>query len=175
MNPYLDETLSAIRKMKAAADRSIAQLTQEQIFAVTGPEDNSIALIMKHMAGNLHSRWRDFLTGDGEKEDRNRDEEFIIRDEDTLEHLKARWDAGWDLFIDTLSDLTDADLGRQVMIRCEPHTVLQATQRGFAHAASHVGQIVFLAKHWQEGDWKTLSIPRGQSEEFNREYMKKFQ
>jgi hypothetical protein len=127
---------------------------------------NSIAVIMRHVAGNLISRWTDFLTTDGEKPDRNRDTEFELEPRDTRETILARWDDGWNLLFAALAPLTEADLSREVPIRGEPHTVLQAVHRQLTHYAYHVGQIVFLARHFAGTRWKSLSIPKGRSKEF---------
>lgn len=148
------------------AERALEQLDDDGFFASPGPETNSVAIIVKHMAGNLRSRWTDFLTTDGEKPDRNRDTEFELTDADTREALMQRWVAGWQLVADTMAGLTDDDLGRTVMVRWEPHTVLAAIQRQLTHAAYHTGQIVQLARHYS-GAWRTLSIARGESDAFN--------
>jgi hypothetical protein len=166
MNPFLDDALLQFRKYKKMAEDAIAQISAEQFFRALDPESNSVALIVKHIAGNQHSRWRDFLTADGEKPDRNRDTEFEVHG-DTKESLMARWQAGWKLLFDALAPLTDADLGRVVTIRTEPHTVMQAINRQLTHYACHVGQIVFLARHLAGPAWKTLSIPRGKSKEYD--------
>ena len=145
----------------------MAQVTDEQLIATLDPEANSIAIIVKHMAGNMRSRWTDFLTSDGEKTDRHRDTEF----EDapaTRQALMELWQAGWQLVFGALEPLIDADLTRQVTIRGEPHSVMQAINRQIAHYAQHVGQIVLLAKHYQHAKWRSLSIPRGRSEEFKK-------
>ncbi len=166
MNPFLDDARLQFRKYKKMAEDAIAQISADQFFRAIDPESNSVALIVKHIAGNQHSRWRDFLTADGEKPDRNRDTEFEVHG-DTKESLMARWQAGWTLLFDALAPLTDADLGRTVTIRTEPHTVMQAINRQLTHYACHVGQIVFLAKHLAGPAWKSLSIPRGQSKEYD--------
>jgi hypothetical protein len=145
----------------------MAQVSDEQLFACLDSQGNSIALIVKHMAGNMRSRWTGFLTTDGEKPDRNRDSEF----EDppaTRADLLAAWESGWACVFDALNPLTDADLGRTVTIRGEAHSVMQAINRQLAHYPHHVGQIVFLAKHFAGDHWQTLSVPRRGSEEFNR-------
>lgn len=171
---YLQEVRSLFGKYKAMAERAMAQLDDRQFFAVPDPETNSVALTVKHIAGNLRSRWTDFLTTDGEKPDRDRDREFEIAPEDTRAALLARWDEGWALVSATLDTLRPEDLLQVVPIRAEPHSVVQALQRSLTHYAYHVGQIVQLAKHWKEGDWQTLSVPRGRTEEFNREMLARF-
>ena len=166
-NPYLPDALAEFRKYKAFAEKAVAQIADEDWFRKLDPEANSIALVMKHVSGNMRSRWRDFLTTDGEKPDRDRDTEFEVADSDTIESVRRRWEEGWALLFAALEPLTDADLGRTVTIRGEPHTVLQAINRQLTHYASHVGQIVLLAKHFAGDRWKSLSIPRGKSREFD--------
>jgi len=143
------------------------QVTDEQLFAVLDPEANSIAIIVKHMAGNMRSRWTNFLTTDGEKPDRDRDREFTDPAA-TRAELSAQWEDGWGRVFAAIEPLTDADLGRTVTIRGEAHSVMQAINRQVAHYALHIGQIVFLAKHFGSDHWKSLSVPRNQSAEFNR-------
>jgi len=162
MSPFLDDALLQFRKYKKLAEDAMAQVPADAFFRTLDDESNSIALIVKHIAGNQRSRWTDFLTSDGEKPDRNRDSEFETAGE-TRELLLARWEAGWKLLFDALAPLTDADLSRVVTIRAEPHTVMQAVNRQLTHYAYHVGQIVFLAKHLAGPQWKSLSIPRGKS------------
>jgi len=169
---YLDETFRGFRGHKRLADDSIAQLTDQQFFALPDPESNSVALVVKHMAGNLRSRFTDFLTTDGEKPDRNRDQEFIASGADRPGLLGA-WEHGWHILFDTLNSLEPDDLLRTVTIRGQPHTVLQALCRASGHAAYHVGQITFLAKHWKGAEWKSLSVPKGQSEQFNANMLEK--
>jgi Protein of unknown function (DUF1572) len=164
----LTASLHEFRRLKNLADRAIGQLTDEQLFIGTGAEDNSIAVIMKHLAGNMRSRWRDFLTSDGEKPDRNRDGEFVITPEDTAIALRKRWDEGWGFLFDALSPLQPPDLQGTVTIRGEPLSIHEAITRQVSHYAYHVGQIVFLAKHIVGTEWKSLSIPKGQSDGFNR-------
>ena len=162
---YLDELLRGLRGHKRLADGAIVQLTDEQFFAQPDPESLSVALIVKHIAGNLRSRFTDFLTTDGEKPDRNRDHEFLA-DGATRESLMQAWEKSWLLLLDTIASLRPDDLTRTVTIRAEPHTVLQAVNRAAAHLAYHAGQIVYLAKHWKGAEWNSLSIPKGQSEQF---------
>lgn len=156
---YLKDALGIFRTYKNLAERAMAQVTDEQLFVCLDPESNSIALIVKHIAGNMRSRWTDFLTTDGEKPDRNRDSEF----EDppaARDALMRTWEDGWRHVFDAVEPLTDADLSRTVTIRGEAHSVMQAINRQLAHYAQHVGQIVFLAKHFQSADWNSLSIPK---------------
>ena len=160
---YLQDVRSVARTYKKLADDAIAQVDDAQFAAALGGEENGIALIVKHMAGNLRSRWTDFLTSDGEKPDRDRDAEFELGGADDRAALLAAWERGWAAFLGTLDALAPADLGRTVTIRGEPHTVIRAIDRGVAHACYHVGQIVLLAKHFAGPGWRTLSIPRGES------------
>ena len=138
---YIENALEEFRGMKALADKAVAQVSDEEFFRAIDPESNSIAVIMKHMAGNMRSRWTDFLNSDGEKPDRQRDTEFELETEDLM---------------------------REVTIRREPHTIVEAVNRQLAHYGEHVGQIIFLAKHLKSSAWRTLSIPRGQSAVFNK-------
>jgi hypothetical protein len=163
---YLQDSLAVFRYYKKLAERAIEQVTDEQLVAVLDDEMNSIALIVKHLTGNMRSRWRDFLISDGEKADRYRDTEFENPSATRVE-LIERWEEGWNFVFAALEPLSDADLERTVEIRGEPHSVMQAINRQIAHYAYHCGQIVFLAKHLQAKQWKSLSVPRGQSEVFN--------
>ncbi len=165
---YIPIVRSEFERLKKLAEDSIAQIAREAFFAKLGPNDNSIAVIVKHMAGNMKSRWTDFLTTDGEKPDRQRDFEFIIKDSDTRETLLEAWEEGWSVFFATLSSLDASDLGKTVLIRGEGLSVIQAINRQLAHYAYHVGQIILLAKHFANEQWQSLSIPIGQSEEFNK-------
>lgn len=164
---YLEESLTIFRQYKTLAEKAIAQVTDEQLTAALDPEMNSIAIVMKHLAGNMRSRWTNFLTSDGEKPDRHRDSEFVDPPE-TREALMEAWNEGWNRVFSALEPLSDADLTGTVAIRGEPHSVMQAIARQTAHYASHCGQIIFIAKHFQYKNWKSLSIPRNQSEEFTR-------
>ena len=145
----------------------MAQVTDAQLFAALDPESNSIAIIVKHVAGNMRSRWTDFLTSDGEKPDRDRDSEFVDAPT-TRNELMKLWEAGWNCVFTALEPLSDEDLGRRITIRGEAHSVMQAIHRQVAHYAGHVGQIVLLAKHFQQGQWRSLSIPREKSAEVNK-------
>ncbi|HEV2289338.1 MAG TPA: DinB family protein [Candidatus Acidoferrales bacterium] len=170
---FLETTIEQFRGQKKLADKAMDQLNDEQFFASLGAESNSIALILKHVAGNLRSRWTDFLTTDGDKSDRNRDTEFLNEERDTRASLVERWEAAWQVTQDALEELTPADLDKTVTIRSEPHTVVRAIQRSLAHTAQHVGQIILLAKHYAGAQWQTLSIPRGKSQEFQKQLEKK--
>lgn len=167
-NDFLQDAILLFRKQKELAEKAVAQVEHQHLFTRLDRESNSIANLMKHMAGNMRSRWTDFLTSDGEKPDRHRNSEFIIERGDTKSGLLERWEAGWRSVFSALQPLTPLDLDRSVLIRGEPHTVLQAINRQLTHYSYHVGQIVFLAKHLGSSQWKSLSIPRGKSEEFNR-------
>jgi hypothetical protein len=162
---YLDDALRQLRKLKIQADKALAQTTDEHGFATLDPESNSIAIIMKHMAGNMLSRWTNFLTSDGEKPDRDRDREFEVTPADSREQIIAQWERGWATLFDAVSSLTPVDLGKTVRIRGETHSVVEAINRQMSHYAAHVGQIVLLAKHYAGPTWQTLSIPRGKSKE----------
>jgi Protein of unknown function (DUF1572) len=166
---YLQDSIGLFRYYKKLADRAMAQCPDEALFVTLDPESNSIATIVKHMSGNMRSRWQDFLTTDGEKPDRNRDTEFETPPTTRAELLEM-WERGWKYVFDALEPLTEADLTRTVTIRTEPHTVMQAINRQIAHYAHHVGQILFLAKHLtftKTGKWESLSVPRGKSAEIN--------
>lgn len=156
----LDELRSAFEKQRLAAERAMGQVDDEAFFATLGEDENSIAIIAKHMSGNLRSRFRDFLTSDGEKPDRNRDGEFEVSDDETRARVMAQWTAGWSTLESTLGHLTGADLARIVYIRGEGVNVLQALLRALAHQAQHAGQIVLLARHLAGSRWQTLTIPR---------------
>jgi hypothetical protein len=164
---YLEDSLAVFRYYKMLAERAMEQVSDEQLFAVLDDEMNSIAIIVKHMAGNMRSRWTDFLTTDGEKPDRNRDTEFEAPPQ-TRQALMALWEDGWNRVFGALEPLTESDLHRTVTIRGEPHSVMQAINRQVAHYANHSGQIVLLAKHLAHDRWNSLSIPRNRSAEFNR-------
>ena len=167
LTSYVEDSAAVFRQYKRLAERAMAQVSDQQLFAALDEEMNSIAIIVKHMAGNMRSRWRDFLTTDGEKPDRNRDSEFVAPPE-TREALMALWNEGWEVLFAALAPLTDADLSRSVAIRGEAHSVMQAINRQVAHYAYHCGQIVFLAKHFARDSWTALTVPRNRSAEFNR-------
>jgi hypothetical protein len=164
---YIEDSISLFRFCKKQGEGAIEQVSNEQLFSVLDPEMNSIAIIVKHMTGNMRSRWTDFLTSDGEKPDRNRDTEFEQPPSTRAELLKV-WNDGWYRVFSALQPLSDSDLERTVAIRGEPHSVMQAINRQIAHYSYHVGQIVFLAKHLNASGWKSLSVPRNKSAEFNR-------
>ena len=164
---YLDDARKAMRAYKKLADKALAQLKDDEYFTTLDEESNSIAVVMKHIAGNAISRWTDFLTSDGEKPDRNRDSEFVILPETTRDEMRAYWERGWQCVFDALNPLQSEDLAKRVYIRGEEHTVVQAINRQLMHYAYHIGQIVFLAKHFRVTDWNSLSIPRNKSAEFN--------
>jgi hypothetical protein len=164
---YLEDSLTLFRYYKMLAERAMEQVTDAQLFTVLDGEANSIAIIVKHMAGNMRSRWMDFLTSDGEKPDRNRDSEFE-NPPATREALLKLWDQGWFYLFTALGPLSDPDMDRTIAIRGEPHSVMQAINRQIGHYSYHCGQIVFLAKHLQHEHWKALTIPRGKSTDFNK-------
>jgi hypothetical protein len=156
---YLEDSLNLFRAYKTMGEKAMAQVTDEQLVAVLDSEMNSIAVIVKHMAGNMRSRWTDFLTTDGEKPDRQRDGEFV-EPPATREALLALWENGWRCVFNALEPLSEEDLKRTVTIRGEAHSVMQAIHRQIAHYACHIGQIVLLAKHFKSAEWQSLSIPR---------------
>lgn len=156
---YLADALFTFRQQKSLGERAMAQVTDEQLVATLDPEANSIATIVKHMAGNMRSRWTDFLTTDGEKPDRGRDSEFEAPPATRAELMRI-WEDGWAHVFRAIEPLTDDDLGRTVAIRGEAHSVMQAIHRQVAHYAQHVGQVILLAKHYQSEKWQSLSIPR---------------
>jgi hypothetical protein len=165
---YLKDSLDLFRYYKKLAERAMQQCPDEGLFATLDAESNSIATIVKHLAGNMRSRWTDFLTSDGEKPDRNRDTEFETPPQSRAEVLKL-WEMGWKCVFEALEPLTDADLTRSVTIRSEPHSVMQAINRQMAHYPHHIGQILFAAKHFttvKTGKWESLSVPRGHSKQF---------
>jgi len=164
---YLEDSIAVLRYYKHLADRAMAQATDEQLYLTLDHEANSIAIVVKHMAGNMRSRWTNFLTTDGEKPNRNRDNEFVAPAA-TREALLEDWESGWAALFGALEPLTDADLSRTITIRGEAHSVMQAINRQVAHYAHHVGQIVLLAKHYACDRWQSLSVPRNQSAEFNQ-------
>jgi uncharacterized damage-inducible protein DinB len=164
---YLDEAFRQMRGQKRLAEGAIAQLSDEELFRTIDSESNSVAVIMKHMAGNMRSRFTDFLTSDGEKPTRHRDQEFVMDANTTRDQVMLNWEDGWNVVLTIIQSLRPEDVTKTVTVRGEPHSVLQAINRQIAHYAHHSGQIVFLAKHLRSSDWKTLSIPRGQSNDFN--------
>jgi hypothetical protein len=163
---YLDEVRRQFRGHKRMAEGAFAQLKDEEFFVTLDPESNSIAILIRHLAGNMRSRFTDFLTSDGEKPDRFRDQEFIVGPNTTRPEVMQWWEQGWACVFAALDGLRPEDVMGTVFIRQEPHTVLQALNRQVAHYAQHIGQMVFLAKHLRSSEWKTLSIPRGESEQF---------
>jgi hypothetical protein len=165
---FFDEARRQLRGNKRLAEAAIAQLKDEELFFTLDPESNSIAILVKHLAGNMRSRFTDFLTTDGEKPDRFRDQEFELNAATTRADVMRWWEEGWEQVFKTLNALKPEDVMRTVTIRGEPHTVLQAINRQIAHYASHSGQIILLAKHLRSKQWKTLSIPRGKSEDYKR-------
>lgn len=164
---YLEDALGSFRAYKKLAEKALDQLKDDEYFVTLDAEANSIAVIMKHMAGNMFSRWTDFLTTDGEKPDRNRDGEFVISPETTKDEVRDYWERGWACLFQALEPLQPEDFERKVFIRGEEHTIVQAINRQLMHYAQHIGQIVFLAKHFRSSEWQSLSIPRNRSADFN--------
>ncbi|HTU52164.1 MAG TPA: DUF1572 family protein [Acidobacteriaceae bacterium] len=163
---YLEDSTHLFRHFKKLAERAIAQATDLQLYQLLDEDANSIAIVMQHMAGNMKSRWTNFLSEDGEKPWRNRDREFE-QPPSTREALLQMWEEGWDCLFQALESLTDADLAHTVLIRGEAHSVMQAINRQIAHYSYHCGQIVLLAKHFQHAEWTSLTVAKGESEEFN--------
>lgn len=164
---YLNEAQKNFHSYKKMAEKALAQVDDDEFFATLDKEGNRIAVIIKHISGNMLSRWTDFLTTDGEKPNRNRDMEFVITEETTTEDLMARWEQGWQCLFDAIEPLTPEDFTRKIYIRGEEHSIIEAINRQLTHYACHIGQIIFLAKHFRSTEWKTLSIPRNRSAEFN--------
>jgi uncharacterized damage-inducible protein DinB len=165
---YLKDSIDLFRYYKKLSERAMAQCPDEGLFATLDAESNSIAIVVKHMVGNMRSRWTDFLTSDGEKPDRNRDTEFE-EPPATRAELMELWERGWKYLFDALEPLSDTDVSRTVTIRTEPHSVMQAINRQVAHYSYHVGQIVYLARHFAGDKWQSLTIPKKKSGEFNRQ------
>ncbi len=172
---YVDEAHRQMRGHKRLAEGAMAQLKDDELFITLDPESNSVAIIVKHMAGNMRSRFSDFLTSDGEKPYRHRDQEFELETTTTRANLTTWWEEGWARVFAAIESLKPGDVTRTVTIRGEPHTIFQAINRQIAHYAYHTGQIVFLAKHIRAGKWRSLSIPRGKSEEFKAKSSKSFE
>ncbi len=164
---YQADVLRELRRLKKHSEAAMAQVSDEDFFKALDENSNSIALIVKHISGNMHSRWIDYLTTDGESPDRKRDQEFIVDPSDSKNSLLKRWEQGWRYLFDTISSLHASDFTATVFIRKEPHSVVQAINRALVHSAGHVGQIIFLAKHLAGERWQTLTIPRGKSDEFH--------
>ena len=165
---YLEDALSSFRAYKKLADKAVAQTQDDELFVTLDEESNSIAVVMKHIAGNMISRWTDFLTSDGEKADRNRDMEFVIESNTTRDDVLAYWERGWKCVFDAIKPLTPADFDKRVTIRSQEHTIVQAINRQLMHYSYHIGQIVFLAKHFRSSEWQSLSVPRNSSAAFNK-------
>jgi hypothetical protein len=168
---YLEDSIASLRAYKKMAEKALDQLKDDEFFIRLDEEGNSVAVIMKHMAGNMFSRWTDFLTTDGEKPNRNRDMEFVIDPKMGKDAVLEYWQSGWQRVFEALEPLRADDLGKKILIRGEEHTVIQAINRQLMHYANHIGQIVFLAKHFRSAEWKSLSIPRNRSAEFNQEML----
>jgi hypothetical protein len=165
---YLEEARRQMRGQKRMGEGAMAQLGDDEFFLTLDPESNSVAILVKHLAGNMRSRFTDFLMSDGEKPDRFRDREFEVSGTTTRAEVMRWWEEGWSCVLGAIETLKPEDVSRTATIRGEPHTVLEAINRQIAHYAAHIGQIVFLAKHLRSSKWKTLTIPRGKSEEFKK-------
>jgi hypothetical protein len=164
---YLEDALTRFRLYKKLAEKAIEQLKDEEFFVTLDEEGNSVAVIMKHLAGNSISRWTDFLNADGEKPDRNRDMEFVVEPQMSKDDVLAYWEKGWTCLFSALEPLQPEDFERNVKIRGEQHSIVQAINRQMTHYAYHIGQIVFLAKHFRSTEWHSLSIPKNKSDRFN--------
>jgi hypothetical protein len=165
---YLTDLLASFRNYKSIADKSFAQISDVEFFRSLDAEANSIAVIAKHLGGNFRSRWTDFLTTDGEKSDRQRDLEFVTLENETREKIIEFWEDGWLILLNSVESLRPEDLSKTVVIRGQAHTVVEALNRALSHCAYHIGQIVFLAKHFRQSEWRSLSIPRNKSNDFNQ-------
>lgn len=169
---YLQETLAVYRQHEQWANKAMEQLTDDKAFFQTlGPRSHSVAMTVKHVAGNLRSRWKNFLTQDGEKPDRQRDQEFLITSDDMRTSLMLSWQQAWDILYQELSSLHPSDLDKTVTIRSEALTVIRAVQRSLAHTAYHTGQILYLCRLLKKGDWHWLTIAPGQSQQFNQQHI----
>lgn len=165
---YLESVKKQFLYYKMLGEKAIAQLEPDQLFVTLNEDTNSIATIVKHVSGNMLSRWTDFLTSDGEKEWRNRDSEFE-NDLQSKEEVLLIWNKGWDCLLNTLNSLNPEQLSDIIYIRNEGHTVIEAINRQLAHYPYHIGQIVFYAKQLKKGDWDSLSIPKNKSGNYNAE------
>ncbi len=165
---FLQRIINEYRQHKQKAENALAQIAPEDWFRKIDQDANSLADLVRHLSGNLRSRWKNFLTSDGEKPDRHRDVEFETLPSESTGHLMARWESAWEIAFGEMNSLQPEDLSRTVVIRSETHTVPQAILRNLTHCAYHVGQIVLLTKHFAGSGWQTLSVPRGQSESYNR-------
>jgi hypothetical protein len=174
INNYLENIILEFKTLKSLADKAMAQLDDTQFFHLLDKESNSIALIVKHMAGNMVSRWTNFLTTDGEKSTRMRDTEFKVYDTDNRQLLMDRWKSGWKICLDTVSSLTPEDIEKMITIRSQPYKVYAAINRQLTHYGAHVGQIILLAKHYKGSNWETLSVARGKSEQHLKDMLKKW-
>jgi hypothetical protein len=170
---YLRDVARTFRNFKQLAEKALAQVGDDQLHTAIDPDANSLAIIVKHVGGNLRSRFTDFLTADGEKPDRNRDTEFEMPERATRDQMMANWETGWAAALGAIEALKPDDLGRTVHIRGEAFLVVEALNRSLGHTAMHVGQIVLLAKHLAGADWKNLSVPKGQSQGFAGDYKSK--
>lgn len=164
---YLTDAIATFRNYKKLAEKAMAQVSDEEFFRLIDAESNSIAIIVKHISGNLKSRFSDFLTSDGEKDFRNRDSEFVTYN-DTRESLMQSWEEGWQTLFVAIEPLNAKDFDKKITIRQQSHTICEAINRQLAHYAYHIGQITFLAKHFKSSEWQTLSVPKNKSAQFNQ-------
>jgi hypothetical protein len=171
---YLKIVINRFESVKSLGDKTIDQLSEEDIFWAYNSESNSAAIIIKHMSGNMVSRWTDFLNSDGEKDFRNRDGEFIM-DLSSKSEVTMIWEKGWQTLMNALAGLTEQDLLKTITIRGEPHSVIDAIERQLAHYAYHVGQLVYIGKQVKHDDWESLSIPKGKSEDYLSDMLEKHQ
>lgn len=172
---FLQAARAEFKRYKDLCDRALAQVSEAEWYYLPATESNSLAHIVKHLGGNLRSRWSDFLTSDGEKPDRLRDQEFELYESDTIKHLLEGWEQGWALVLDNLEGLSETDLTRSITIRSQPHSVPDAIQRSLAHVAYHSGQIVQLVKLIRGSDFQTLTVPKGESQQFLQQMQEKYQ
>jgi Protein of unknown function (DUF1572) len=170
---YVNDAVRQFRNLKELAEKALAQIRDDDFFTALDEEDNSIAVVLKHLAGSMRTRWTDFPTRAEGNSDRDRDSEFIINEGDSRKALMERSEAGWQCLFEALESLTAEDIVKTVLIRGQSLSVIEAINRQLTHYAYHVGQIVFLAKHFQSDRWQSLSIPRGQSTEFDAEARKR--
>lgn len=165
---YLETAIKRCKEYKALGDKTFAQLSEEEVHQQPNEASNSIAVIIQHLHGNMLSRWTNFLTEDGEKEWRKRDDEFEVHNYSKTQ-LVALWEEGWKVFLNTLETLKEDDLTKTIIIRSQPLIVIDAINRQLAHYSYHVGQIVYVGRWIRKDQWKSLSIPKGGSQQFNAE------
>lgn len=172
---YLKDVLHRFKQLKSLAERAIAQVSDGELFTKIDEESNSIAILMKHLAGNMLYNWTDPFKPYDEKPKRHRDEEFEVGSGDAKAEIFARWEEGWECLFNAMEQLKNEDLNRSIEIRWREYSLIEAINRQLVHYAQHVGQMIFIAKHFRRGDWQSLSIPRGQSEAFNEMMRERYQ